>query len=59
MYKLSGTNNICKRGKWEDNEGDEAENQSPIGHVEWIELQVNDLEPNGEVSCGATIDAGG
>lgn len=54
MYKLSGTNNICKRGQWADNERDLESYQlpvGPIGNVEWMELQVNDLvNNNGAVS---------
>ena len=62
MYKLSGKSNICQRGKWSDNGEDLEENQLPvcaIGHVQWLELQVNDLVPNGEVPYVATIEAGG
>ena len=62
MYKLSGTNNICKRGQWADTERDQTEDQLPVGpngNVEWLELQVNNLEPIEEVSNSTTIDAGG
>ena len=47
LYKLSGTNNICKRGQW-GNDGDESAENHPArhDHVEWLELQVNGDIPN-------------
>ena len=58
MYKLSGTNNICKRGQCASN-GESAENQfQGVGNVEWLELQVDGVVPNRDVSV-VTIGAGG
>ena len=58
MYKLSGTNNICKRGQWASN-NDAADNHvRGVGNIEWLELQVGGLMPNGDASV-RNIGAGG
>ena len=58
LYKLSGTNNICKRGQSENDGGESAENQPGRHyHVEWFELQVNGAIPN-SVLPGCVNSAG-
>ncbi len=53
LYKLSGNNDICKRGRWSRDEG-ESEN---VGNdnVNWLELQVGN-GPGAGVSNGIVVN---
>ena len=61
MYKLSGRNNICKRGQWATEDVEEQPEIPPsrVGcNVEWLELQVPAQAPDDNDGLSVIYEAG-